>query len=259
MQRTPVKTELCIKLGGVLRINHATVSESHCEQLAVILRENPLSKQKNGQIPVPLGALFAQSPLSGKPLLNDILDSSGTSPETYFRDYCQTLLAGQLHLLLHYGFVLETHSHNTFIVFGNHRPCALIIRDLDNASLCLHQFYDQVAKPKLSSESKIVTKNLTELGNKFVHGNFQSNLAHWINTLHYHYGFSTNNLWQIVREELRMLLENFASEINLDLLNFFRNQLLVKAWQHIPSLTMRLHKDNKNYTAVPIFNPLSER
>ncbi|KTD07496.1 IucA/IucC family protein [Legionella jamestowniensis] len=242
-----------------LRVNHATVPESHGEQLAVILRENPLSKQKNGQIPVPLGALFAQSPLSGKPLLIDILDSSNLSPDVYFRNYCQKLLTGQLHLLLNYGIVLETHSQNVFIVFDNHRPSALIIRDLENASLCLHRLYGDVEKPKLSSESKIVTNNLTELGNRFVHGNFQSNLAPWINTLNHHYGFATNKLWQIVREELRKLLDNFASEINSELLNFFKDQLLVKEWQHTPLLTMRLHKDNKNYTAFPIFNPLSQR
>ncbi|ASQ44842.1 IucA/IucC family protein [Legionella clemsonensis] len=240
-----------------LGVSPTLVPASQCKQLAVILCDNPMSKQKNGQIPVPLGALFAQSPLSGKPLFIDILNSSGITPHAYFKDYCQKLLSGQLHLLLHYGIALEAHPQNTLIVFSNHRPVALIIKDLENACLCLHRFYEHVSKPKLSPDSKVMTENLNELVNKFIHGNFLSNIMGWIDNLSHNYSLAADDLWQIVHEEVRKQLKDFTSEINVELLNYYKYQLLERDWRPFSLLPIRLSNVSNACLAPPIFNPLS--
>ncbi|CEK11997.1 IucA/IucC family protein [Legionella hackeliae] len=240
-----------------MRVSGNTIPEHQHKQLAVIVRENPISQLKEEQILVPVGALFAQTPLSDNSLLIDIINASGLEPLDYLKQYCQCLLSGQLHLLLRYGIALEAHQQNTLIAFTNHRPTAVVIRDLGNITICLHRFYESISKPTLHPESRITTEELAALNSKFIHGNLTSNLAYWIEHLAHYHGFSTHDLWQLVRQELYKLLEKLSPDINKELFNYHKNLLFSKQWQHKALLTMRLYKENPDFIATLIANPLN--
>lgn len=240
-----------------LRVNDATYSNAMRQQLAIIYRENPLTQLNTQQILIPLAALFTPSPVSNKPLLIEIIDSSGLNPIDYFRNYCRCLIASQLHLLLCYGFTFEAHQQNTLIAFSQNQPTAIVMRDLGNVSMSTHHFYDNLDKPQLHLDSTILSTDANDLCDKFIHGNFQSNLAHWITHLCHCFNLSAHHLWQIVRIELQIQFNQFSAEIDNELLKIYKNQLLIKQWQHKSLLTMRLCKENHDHFSVPTANLLS--
>ncbi|WED43137.1 IucA/IucC family protein [Legionella cardiaca] len=244
-------------LAGI-RNNNNAASATVPKRLSIILQENPLSQLNSEQRLVPLGALFAQSPLSNKPLLIEIIEVSGLAPRDFFRNYCQCLLFGQLHLLLRYGFAFEADQQNTLIAFTNNQPSALVIRNLDNASISMHRFYEQTLKPDFHLDSTIIANSLDGLVNKFVHSNLQSNLAYWITIINSHYHFTEKTLWQLVYTVIQQALAKIAPDIEPSLFDFYQRQLLSKPWQHKALLSMRLHKDSTGYLSSSVINPLSE-
>lgn len=243
-------------LAGIT-IRHPAIARHHSNQLALIVRENPLANLTAPQRLVPLAALFAWSPLTQKPLLIEIIERSGITPEHYFSTYCSLVLSGQLHLMLNYGIALECHQQNTLISFNEDQPSSLIIRDLGGIKICTHPLYDAVSKPALHPDSTIISNSLQEVGAKFIHGNLQSNLACWITCLATHYSLLPQSLWHIVYRQLQQLLSDLATCITPAILAQYRHQLLHHAWQHKSLLTMRLNQGQQEDLFTPIANPLS--
>ncbi|KTD22663.1 siderophore biosynthetic protein, iron repressed FrgA [Legionella lansingensis] len=240
-----------------LRFEHEDSHYDQYKHLAVILRQNPLEIINKGQQIVPLGALFALSPLSNLPLLTEIIGASGLLPSDYFRRYCVCVLSGQLHLMLRYGVAFEAHQQNTLLIFTDNQPSAVVIRDFGNICVCMHECYKHDLKPDFHPDSAIVTNNVTELCDKFVHGNLRSNFAYWIKCLCQHYGLNSHDLWQLVRWEIQKILTTIAPDIDPQLFELQRHHLLSKSWQHKALLTMRLHKERYDGLSVAVTNPLS--
>ena len=241
-----------------LNVNHPAIPSHHKNQLALLIRANPIQFITANQRLVPLASLFSHSPISGCYLLTEIINSSNLSPLQYFRNYCQCVLAGQLHLLLCYGVALESHQQNTLVTFADHRPVALVIRDLGGIRICTHPFFDDVPKPVFHPESSINTDSLEEICNKFIHGNLLSNLACWISSLSIHYKIPEKSLWQIVHQQIKTGLDNCKGKINSHILYYFQQQLLTHSWQHKSLLSMRLNQGNPSDIYTTISNPLSE-
>ncbi|KTD64740.1 IucA/IucC family protein [Legionella spiritensis] len=240
-----------------INLNHPSIPHHQKNQLALIIRENPLQWITQTQRLVPLAALFAPTPFGGRPLLTEIIDASGVAPEQYFTQYCRCVLTGQLHLMLRYGIALESHQQNTLVCFEDHRPAALVIRDLGGVRICTHALYDDLAKPVFHPDSTITTNHLEDVANKFIHGNLQSNLAHWIRSINQHYGIAGQDLWRIVYKTLKTLLNRLAPETHPAIFQCYRQKLLVQAWQHKSLLSMRLVQGNLPDLFVAASNPLS--
>ncbi|KTC76884.1 IucA/IucC family protein [Legionella brunensis] len=233
-----------------------TAPTTATKQLAILLQANPAVKLHQAQQILPLSSLFAPSPLSNKTLLIEIINASGLSPIAYFKNYCQCVLSGQLHLLLRYGVAFAVHQSNTLIAFQDNQPRALILRDIDHLSCGQHPSYEFSFEPDFQSNSKVMTENLAELCNKFVHSNIQSNLAYWISHLSHHYGLNTSELWQLVRIELQQLLAHNSREVDSQLFNFYQHQLFSQPWHHVSLLSMYLCKGS-TLLSTAIHNPLT--
>ncbi|WP_419419609.1 IucA/IucC family protein [Legionella sp. D16C41] len=228
------------------------------KQFAFILRESPLQWAKENQQLIPLAALFVNSPLSNQPLLLEIIQASGISPEHYFTQYCQCVLKGQLHLLMRYGVAFEAHQQNTLIVFENHQPKSLIIRDLGGIYVCQNDDFREAKNLALHPESTITTYNLTETFDKFIYSNLQSNLAYWINCLCKFNNFSPATLWHIVYKILNGELEQMVKSIKPNVLAWYRQRLLQELWPHKSLLMMRLAPSEKHNQFNSLSNPLSQ-
>ncbi|STX30098.1 siderophore biosynthetic enzyme FrgA [Legionella beliardensis] len=238
-------------------LQEPTLASGLHKQLAFILRESPLQYVQDNQQLIPLAGLFVNSPLSNEPLLLDIIRASGINPEQYFKHYCHCVIKGQLHLLLHYGVALEAHQQNTLIVFENNLPKSLIIRDLGGIYLCNHADFQDKARPSLHPESTIITSNLADTCNKFIHGNLQSNLAYWINSLSQFKDLTPASLWHIVFNTIQAELSNLAPAIKPSVLDWYQQHLLQKPWQHKSLLLMRLVPSKKHNHLTLTANPLS--
>lgn len=236
---------------------HPSIPDNEKKHLALIVRENPLQWIRLNQKLVPLASLFKQSPISQKSLLSELIDLSQDNPLSYFTDYCRCVLESQLHLLLRYGVALEAHQQNTLVIFQANRLSGLVIRDLGGIKICSHPLYDKVMKPTLHPDSTIICSGLSELTNKFIHGNLLSNLAYGIECLSVDYKLHKPLLWQRVRQILDHILEELRTETEPRIHHWHRQQLLIEPWQQKCLLAMRLHENQSQDLFSMIRNPLS--
>lgn len=247
---------LASDLAGI-NIAHESITPQEKKLSGMILRENPVQFINKSQTVVPVAALFGISPITEKALLIEIIEASAIAPEEYFIKYCQCILESQLQLLLQYGLALEAHQQNTLVVFQNHLPEAVIIRDLGGIKLCLNPLYDQIIKPTLHPESTITCTGLKNLSNAFIHGNLLSNIAFWVNCLHQHYKLSEKQLWFRVWQIINGILNQLQATIKPEIYHHYKQYLLSKPWQQKSLLTMRLNENQDQ----PVFfvrpNPLS--
>ena len=105
--------------------------------LAAIVRESPERHAADGEIALPVAALAARSPLSGRPLLADVLDELASTHQRarcdtaagFLASYCDCMLPALFTLLSRWGVALEAHGQNTVVVLRNGLPVRLLYRD----------------------------------------------------------------------------------------------------------------------------------
>ncbi len=98
-----------------------------CRSLAVLHRRAP--QVDRGERILPLAALSAPSPASGRALLTELPDPAGALADLVH------LLIPALLRLLHDGVALEAHGQNTLVVLAQGRPVRLVYRDLGGVRL----------------------------------------------------------------------------------------------------------------------------
>lgn len=247
---------LAYDLAG-LHLSEPSIMPCEQKQMAVILRENPLQSLTNEQKLVPLAALFAPSPLSGKALLFDVINASKLAPDVYLSRYCHCVIYAQLHLMLRHGIAFEAHQQNTLLVFEDNLPTALVIRDMGGICVSQHQVYQDSSRPVLHPDSTIGREPLADLCHAFVHGNLRSNIEYWINAMSHYYPMTTRELWRIVYVTLSNALKAMSSDVDASVMAQQRARLLSRPWQRKCLLSMRLTRNHKDHMLTDVANPLS--
>lgn len=227
------------------------------KQMAAIIRENPLQSLRSGQVLVPLAALFAASPLSGKPLLFDIINASQREPEWYFHRYCRIVFQAQLALMLQHGIALEAHQQNTLLVFEDNLPRALVLRDLGGICFSQHDVWQSGQRPVLHPDATIGSRRLADLGNTFVHGNLGSNIEYWINAMSRYYPLAERTLWGIAHQCLTDAFQTLRPRVDASAWSELRDHVLTRPWLRKCFLSMRLSPTGKQEERMPRANPLS--
>jgi staphyloferrin A synthase len=104
-----------------------------CRSLGVVHREAPVPGP--GEVVVPLAALCAPSPATGRALLVEAVDAGYPGdPLRFARDLVQLLLPPLLRLL-YLGVALEAHGQNTLVGLRSGRPVRLYYRDFGGVRL----------------------------------------------------------------------------------------------------------------------------
>ncbi len=106
-------------------------------QLCAVFKENPARQVGDDEIRMPISALFAPSPLSGVPVVGDIIRFAGAIDGERFAEfmsrYIRIVIASDIGLLARYGIALESHQQNADMVFGaDGWPRALVYRDISD-------------------------------------------------------------------------------------------------------------------------------
>jgi siderophore synthetase component len=105
--------------------------------LAAIARESPERHTGDGEVALPVAALAARSPLTGRPLLTDVLDELASTRQharsdtaaRFLSSYCNCTLPALFTLLSRWGVALEPHGQNAVVVLRNGLPVRLLYRD----------------------------------------------------------------------------------------------------------------------------------
>src|SRR5947207_9650156 len=135
----PVVTALLADLGAgagieVLRevaAGAVLVAGQPCRSLAMVRRRVPVPPP--GCALLPLAALAAPSPATGRPLVTEAV-RAGYPPADFAGDLVRLLLPPLLRLL-HRGAALEAHGQNTLVLLDGGRPVRLYYRDVGGVRL----------------------------------------------------------------------------------------------------------------------------
>jgi staphyloferrin A synthase len=107
------------------------VAGQPCRSLAMVRRLAPVPPP--GCALLPLAALAAPSPATGRPLLTEAV-RAGYPPADFAADLVRLLLPPLLRLL-HRGAALEAHGQNTLVLLDDGRPVRLYYRDIGGVRL----------------------------------------------------------------------------------------------------------------------------
>jgi siderophore synthetase component len=137
----PVVSALLADLGaragiGVLRevaAGAVIVDGLPCRSLAMVWRQVPVPPEDAALLP--LAALAAPSPATGRPLLTEAVTLGYQGRPVRFAAALVRLLLPPLLRLLHQGAALEAHGQNTLVLLRGGRPARIYYRDVGGVRL----------------------------------------------------------------------------------------------------------------------------
>ncbi len=242
------------------------LAAAQAKHLAAIVRENPENHVNEGEIAMPAAALTADSPLSGRPIVAELIEAYGastgcTAPQAasaaFVARYAEVSVPGMLTLMCQYGIALEGHMQNSVTVFRDGEPVRMLVRDLGAVRIWPERLEQQGLSFTAVPGSAILARNQEDLRNKLYYSFFQNHLAELIHTIARHYRIDEGPLWArvacVARRELARLKSRpeLSTSVRADEEALFQAKLALKALT-----TMRLKGDVTEYTYREVANPL---
>jgi siderophore synthetase component len=235
------------------------------KQLGMMLRDNVESAVNPSEMPIITAALFSDTLKENTPLLIEIINmhyqnstTTNSNIMSYFSELVNIILKPNLFLYAKYGIALEGHQQNSFIIFKEYKPQAILMKDLGGVrihapTLNLSQ---QTIKPY--PKSVTITDDICETRNKLFHAVYQSLLAEIIVLLTQHYEVSESLLWDIVKLQTIKYLHEINEQIeDTDFLNRETKALTQDDWPIKSFIAMRLNNTYANYIYSSTKNPMN--
>lgn len=192
----------------------ASAPDARHRGLSALLRPDPAEGLRPGETMVSCVALLARSPVTGRPLLTEVVNAraiaEGIAPRAaalvFLREYSDLLCSAALPLLWRHGIAIEAHLQNTLLVLRHPRPTRLVLRDSAGLRLHLGRFRATGSDFTPYPHSLTATEDIGEVRAKLCHAVFHANLGILIDRLRLDHGLPAQALWDVVRaavEEIR--------------------------------------------------------
>jgi siderophore synthetase component len=166
--------------------------------LSAILREGLDGRLEPDERAVPAAALPARSPLSGRTVLAELLDTYPGSAAQFLAEYARVLLRPVLRLAA-LGVGLEAHLQNSVPTFRHGRPYRMAFRDLAGLRLHLPRLRARAADLRLWPGSVTVTEDLAVMRAKVGYTALQAHLGEVVRLLVTGAGLDEDAAWRVVR------------------------------------------------------------
>ncbi|MBA2174929.1 IucA/IucC family siderophore biosynthesis protein [Halobacillus locisalis] len=231
--------------------------ELKSRNLTMLIRESIDAHLQEGEIAIAGMALYAESPMSGKTVLHELVEESGQHVLDFFQQYIQTVIPGYMTLMVKYGIALEGHLQNSLPVFKNGRLSRFFFRDWGGARVYEPRLEKQGIAADFAPGSVSVTNDLSDMHNKLYYTVFQNHLGEIIRQLTTYGEVDESVLWQQVKKVCDQTLDTLAKEEGLheqiaeDRAFLYQPTVMHKSLTH-----MRL-TDSKAYHYTEVPNPLS--
>jgi siderophore synthetase component len=219
--------------------------DDRARHLSVLFRANPMSKRTTGRFPLPVGALFAESPLNGRALATDLVSQSfgdhAQGAEAFFQCYCAVALAAMLGPYLLYGIAFEAHQQNSFMMVDDqHRPVQLLVRDFGD--LRIHGPTLRQAGMELAAyrAGHTLFETDEQVRDKLLHAFMLCHLGELALLLSRAYHHPETHFWEIVRTEAEKAFEQLRPRTDAQRWRSERQALLEADWPAKSFLRMRL-------------------
>jgi siderophore synthetase component len=233
--------------------------------LAAIIRESPERYVRDGEVALPVAALAARSPLTGRPVLADALDEIASvhrcggadAALRFLTRYCDRMLPALFALLSRWGIALEPHGQNAVVVLRDGAPARLLYRDFGSVRVSPSRLARSgVHSPELIGALR--TDDEEELRAALFFPLLETNLGQLVGTLARVGQIEHARLWRLVARSCRAAYATLtadpliATQACRDQAALFDATLPVKAM-------LRVHLSNDphvlRWVAVP--NPLA--
>ncbi|MFC0190440.1 IucA/IucC family protein [Fictibacillus aquaticus] len=229
------------------------VPEPRSRQLSYILRQSPDTYRKEGEVLLVGASLTSLNPLSGEPVVMDLIrdftgkiEAAAEDVYTFARHYSEKAAIPLLKALLQYGAGLEAHMQNTILAVKNGQITNVIMRDLGGVRIHKETISHHISLEGIRDAS-IFTDNISEANSKFIHAFVQNHLGDlWFTLSLTIKGVTEDKLWDITSKTLHSIADG-SHEI-------FAEKVKTKAL-----LSMRMKKSASDYEYSTFANPLDSR
>ncbi|KTD76279.1 IucA/IucC family protein [Legionella waltersii] len=194
--------------------------------MSASLHKNPVYTISTEQRVLPFSSLLMRSPISGKPLLAELIESSQMTPIDYLALYTNTLLFGQLHLMVKHGVTFNPSTTQPLIIVEKDRPQGIMIRTLDGLQLN--------SNPELKGQvpsAAFVSQAIKNDCLRFVESNVLNNLDAWVRCINEYFQIPQKQLWTVIKDRLTALFEQLSKDIDPKLLSQYKHSILTGDWQ----------------------------
>jgi siderophore synthetase component len=233
--------------------------------LSAVLREDVDSFVGRDELAIVGTALYAESPLTGKPILAELVEAYARSTEArspreaayrFFSEYAAMVLPGFLTLMVKYGIGLEGHLQNSVPVFKDGRPVRLLFRDWGGARIYRERLERRGLSVDFYPGSLTVTDDPKEMRNKVFYAVFQNHMGEIVLQACKGFGLSERELWREVSRLTNETFDRLASSPEHERDAAQDREALYKANVDHKALTrMRLAPEGGDRYA-PVANPL---
>jgi siderophore synthetase component len=219
--------------------------DDRARHLAILYRANPMAKADGTRLPVPVGALFAESPFSGRPLVTEAValacGDHAAGAIAYFERHARTVLTGLLSAYLVYGIAFEAHQQNSFIMLDTgYAPVQLLARDFGD--LRIHG--PTLRRAGLAIDAYragfTVYDDDAPVRDKLLHAVLLCHLSELALLLARAYGHPEHHFWVVLRRAIDTVFATLRPRVDAGRWHAERQALLEHDWPAKAFLRMRL-------------------
>ncbi|NUS72965.1 MAG: hypothetical protein HOQ05_06105 [Corynebacteriales bacterium] len=163
--------------------------------LGAIARTNP--ERHHTDLTLPVAALRAESPITKKPLLNEL------ETATFATDYAELVLPPLLTLVTKYGIALEAHAQNTLVTLKERKPDRITYRDFGAIRISPQRLANHGHVIELAPGSALTADNDDDLRNRLSYSLIQDHLGELLPALAAQTGQPEIELWRPFVETAR--------------------------------------------------------
>lgn len=231
--------------------------------LSVVFREERILSQD--EIAMVASALYDQSPITGKPILVDVVQcyaqargetSLPKAAYQWWKHYVSIALQGFLTLMVKYGIGLEGHMQNSVPIFQQGKPVKMMFRDWGGVRIHVQRLQKQGIAINFHPQSLTVVHEEEKMREKVFYTVYQSHLGELIIQLCQRYGLSEEQLWKEVARSSDQILEEISMDKRWHVVcQKDRMALFEKFINHKALAIMRLSDQPKDQF-VRVLNPL---
>lgn len=234
-------------------------NDDRARHLAVLYRENPLSRRDGQLFPVPVGALFADSPFDGRALVTELVSRSETGPAAalrFYQRYLRVALRAVLAPYLLYGIAFEAHQQNSFMLIdGAGRPARLLLRDFGDLRLHRPTLLARGRDIAVHRAGHTAFDSEEPVRDKLLHAVFLCHFAELGLLLAREYHLDEDEVWALLRAETAAVFEELRERTDPARWQAERAALLEQDWPAKSFVRMRLSDSSDDlHGSMP--NPL---
>lgn len=235
--------------------------DDRARHLAILYRANPMAKADGARFPVPVGALFAESPFSGRPLVTEAValayGDHAAGAVAYFERHARTVLTALLSAYLVYGIAFEAHQQNSFVMLdADYAPVQLLARDFGDLRIHGPTLRGAGLAIDAYRAGATVYEDDGPVRDKLLHAVLLCHLSELALLLARAYGHPEYPFWDVLRREVDAVFTALRGRVDTARWHAERAALLEHDWPAKAFLRMRL-SDTQDDVHGTMPNPLA--